>query len=196
MKKVVVLFSGGVESSTLLYLKLKEGVCVYPVYVREGMSWEHAELFWAKKVWHHFKESYTNLMPLCVCRGNGVPPRKGELFIPLRNLRLAASVATYALRRKAYEINIGSLGAYPFPDNNLPYLKEVEKLLSVGSGQDIKLEAPLFGMDKRRIVELYGPHVPLHLTFSCIKPIRKGNKFFHCGKCVKCLEREEALSRL
>jgi 7-cyano-7-deazaguanine synthase len=43
MKKSVVLFSGGVESTCVLYLKLLEGQVVYPVYVKCGMPWERLE---------------------------------------------------------------------------------------------------------------------------------------------------------
>jgi 7-cyano-7-deazaguanine synthase len=37
------------------------------------------------------------------------------------------------------------LGLYPFPDNNLAYLKEVERLVAEGSKKRLKIEVPFFG---------------------------------------------------
>ena len=57
MKKSVVLFSGGVESTCVLYLKLLEGQVVYPVYVKCGMPWERLEYVKATALWQEAKEA-------------------------------------------------------------------------------------------------------------------------------------------
>jgi 7-cyano-7-deazaguanine synthase len=64
MKKSVVLFSGGVESTCVLYLKLLEGHVVYPVYVKCGMPWERFEYVKATELWQETKRRFSKLMPI------------------------------------------------------------------------------------------------------------------------------------
>jgi 7-cyano-7-deazaguanine synthase len=136
MKKSVVLFSGGVESTCVLYLKLLEGQFVYPVYVKCGMPWERLEYVKATELWQETKRRFSKLMPIKVLplktyhKKHKVIETEEELFIPLRNLTLLTAVAGYALSKGAESVSIGSLGLYPFPDNNLAYLKEVERLIT------------------------------------------------------------------
>jgi 7-cyano-7-deazaguanine synthase len=42
-------------------------------------------------------------------------------------------------------------------------------------------------MNKQQVMAL-GRELPLELTFSCISPVNG----FHCGRCNKCAERQEA----
>jgi 7-cyano-7-deazaguanine synthase len=136
MKKSVVLFSGGVESTCVLYLKLLEGQVIYPVYVKCGMPWERLEYVKATELWQETKRRFSKLMPIKVLplktyhKKHKAIETEEELFIPLRNLTLLTAVAGYALSKGAESIGIGSLGLYPFPDNNLAYLKEVERLIT------------------------------------------------------------------
>jgi 7-cyano-7-deazaguanine synthase len=150
MRKNVVLFSGVVESTCVLYLKLLEGQVVYPVYVKCGMSWERLEYVKAVELWQETKGRFSKLMPIKVLslktyhkKHKAIKTEK-ELFIPLRNLTLLTAVAGYALSKGAESVSIGSLGLYPFPDNNLAYLREVERLIAEGSKQRLKIEVPFF----------------------------------------------------
>lgn len=197
--KVAVLFSGGVESTTLLYIYLQKGQIVYPVYVKMGESWESLELENAIKLWHYTKDRYASLRPLRILsmqkgkmkdrRPHTVP----QLFIPLRNLILITTCAFYAISKDIKRLAIGSLGLYPFPDNDKGYIKQVERLIEVGSNSDFSVELPLFGLEKKDIVKNFYRKVPYHLTLSCAMPRKIAGKIVPCGKCVKCIERKEAL---
>jgi 7-cyano-7-deazaguanine synthase len=105
MRKNVVLFSGGVESTCVLHLKLLEGQVVYPVYVKCGMSWERLEYVKATELWQETKRRFSKLMPIKVLslktyhkKHKAIKTEK-ELFIPLRNLTLLTAVAGYACQR-------------------------------------------------------------------------------------------------
>ncbi|RMH06530.1 MAG: queuosine biosynthesis protein, partial [Aquificota bacterium] len=91
--KIGVLFSGGVESTCLLYHYLKGGYIVYPIYVRCGFSWERFELENAQSLWHITKKRYKNLMPLAVVSLHRKRLRLKGLFIPLRNATLVLACA-------------------------------------------------------------------------------------------------------
>jgi len=73
MKKSVVLFSGGVESTCVLYLKLLEGRVVYPVYVKCGMPWERLEYAKATELWQETKGRFSRLMPIKVLLSKNLP---------------------------------------------------------------------------------------------------------------------------
>ncbi|SHK15752.1 7-cyano-7-deazaguanine synthase [Thermocrinis minervae] len=195
--KVGVLFSGGVESTTLLYMYLRKGFLVYPFYVKSGMLWENLELENAANLWVYTKRLYRNLMAIKIVpykQSNflKVPTSEEELFIPARNLSIIVAVAPFLRMKGIKTLAIGSLGAYPFPDNSLDYLKKVQELLSIGMAFSVNIEAPLFGMDKRYIVKSYKDIVPYYLTLSCANPRRIKGKITPCGRCIKCLERFQA----
>ncbi|RUM28650.1 MAG: queuosine biosynthesis protein [Aquifex sp.] len=198
-EKIVVLFSGGVESTALLIHYASKNNILYPLYVRFGYSWEDEELKRAKNVLFYLKKSVKNLRNLATVkvkslskRLKGFPSTEKELEIPMRNLLLCSQAAIYGYRKGIFRCAIGSLGMYPFPDNKREYFDKLEELISQGLNKTFTIETPFFGMKKEEIIRLYGNLMPLHLTFSCIKPI-KGKP---CGKCIKCREREEALRLL
>ncbi|MCS7284186.1 MAG: 7-cyano-7-deazaguanine synthase [Hydrogenobacter thermophilus] len=197
--KIAVLFSGGVESTTLLYMYLQRKEIVYPVYIKMGESWERLELENALRLWQYTKSRYASLRPLRVInlQMSGAirrsPYQVSEIFIPLRNMSLITACALYALSKKVRRLAIGSLGLYPFPDNSKSYIKELERLISEGSGTAFSIEMPFFGLEKGKIVKEFYGKVPYHLTLSCAMPKKVGKKILHCGKCIKCKERQEAL---
>lgn len=201
LNKVVVLFSGGVESTTLLYMYLREGYVVYPLYIRSGYPWERLELLNARKIWSFTKEKYPNLMPMKVLSGIKTPIKSGSrdvwsIFIPLRNLLLISTASSHALLKGVDKISIGSLGLYPFPDNNSEYIKRLEELINTGSKRRIRILTPFMGIEKSEIVRKYKNLVPYHLTLSCSNPRISGGRVRPCGNCIKCTEREEALYNL
>jgi len=113
--KIVLLFSGGVESTCLLYMYLRKGWLVYPVYIKAGYPWEAFELENAKSLWLYTKKKHKNLMPLRVLPAinpERVSRRKHDknLFIPLRNINLIAMAGNYALLKGIEYVAIGSLG--------------------------------------------------------------------------------------
>jgi len=193
--KVVVLFSGGVESTCMLYMYLRKGWLVYPAYVKAGYPWESLELERAKSLWLYTKKKYKNLMSLRVLttlNPERVKDRKHDknLFIPLRNINLVAMAGNYALLKGIERVAIGSLGIYPFPDNNADYMKRLQSLINV------ELLTPFMGMEKHEVIRGFSEGVPLDKTLSCIRPKRFLGKIIPCGVCEKCKERQEALKHL
>jgi len=198
MKKVLVLFSGGVESSALLVHYAKKDYLVFPLYVRFGYPWEEFELKSALRVLNFVKNRYPNVESLKIRKIKAVlrkfrkPKREKELEIPMRNLLLCTLGAKVGYGLGIYRLAHGSLGLYPFADSKRDYFDELEEVISKGLGVKFAIETPFYGMHKSEVLKLYGKEIPLELTLSCISPI--GGK--PCGECVKCKERKEALSFL
>ncbi len=154
------------------------------------------ELENAQSLWHITKKRYKNLMPLAVVSLHRKRLRLKGLFIPLRNATLVLACANLLLSKGIKDLAIGSLGLYPFPDNNLSYLKDTEKLVSLGALQDFRVHAPFMGLEKAQVVKEFGKDVPLERTLSCIRPRKVKGRIVGCGVCEKCKEREEAITLL
>lgn len=192
--RVIVLFSGGVESSCLLYHHLINGQIVYPLYIRAGHPWERLELINAKRLWRFARLRHKNLMPMRVVSFPVKSIRAQEVFIPLRNLSLVAIASALAYCLKANSVSIGSLGHYPFQDNSKQYMQELESLIFKGAHRHIKVEAPFMEMHKAEVLRSFENIVPFNMTLSCMRPYIHSSRIFHCGSCQKCQERYEAMS--
>ncbi len=198
MRKIIVLFSGGVESSALVVYYARRGFIVYPLYVRFGYPWEGYELRNAVIVLNTLRNEYRNIVRIRVRKIKGVlkdfkkPLSEKELEIPMRNLLLCTEAAKLGYRLGIFRVAHGSLGLYPFPDSKRDYFDSLQELIGTGLGVNFVIETPFYGMHKEEILRTYGRYIPLELTFSCISPVN-GKP---CGKCVKCKERTKALSSL
>jgi len=192
MKKVAVLMSSGIESASLAYHYLSKGFLVYPLYIRCGIGWEDIELRWFRRLWGFYRRTFGRILPPRIIpfrTGSGPSDTLSEegIEIPLRNLTLLVT-STLAIHRKGVEtLAIGSLGIYPFPDNNRNYIGKVEELLSEGLKRKVEIETPFMGMEKWEVIKKFHRKVPYHLTFSCASPVKEN----HCGRCAKCRERKE-----
>ncbi len=198
MRKVVVLFSAGVESTSLVVHYLSRGAYVYPVYVRSGMPWEDVERHYALKLWHDLRRKYGHIAPVrtVFVKGSrpatdGVPMEENQIEIPLRNMILTVQTAVVAHRKGVDTIGVGSLGIYPFPDNNREYFDKLEDLISTGLRRRIIIDTPFMGMEKWDVIRRFAGKAPYHLTFSCASPVGR----IHCGVCAKCRERREGFER-
>ncbi|MDQ7038010.1 MAG: 7-cyano-7-deazaguanine synthase [Aquificota bacterium] len=197
MRKVLVLFSAGVESSCLLVHYLRKGFLVYPVYVRAGLPWEEVEREYALRFWTAVRGKHRNLFPVrtVFVKGGGtlrgVPLEDPQIEIPLRNMSLLVQTSLLAHSKGVDSIAVGSLGIYPFPDNSREYFDRLQDLISRGLRRDVRIETPFMGMEKWEVVRRFRDLVPFSLTFSCASPSGRN----HCGICVKCRERKEGFRR-
>ena len=197
-----VLVSGGIESSVLMSDALSRYEKVIPIYVRNNLRWEDAEIFWLK-TFHRGIKSH-KLEPLKIVdlpmrdtydrhwsiTGIKVPGPKSKdesMYLPGRNILFLAKAACLAALSGIFSIEIGVLKGNPFKDSSKAFLSKMEDVLSLGLGEPIAIKAPFQKMKKEEVI-LLGKHLPLELTFSCVNP----RGYEHCGDCNKCTERKKA----
>ncbi len=197
-----VLVSGGVESSILLSQALSRYDKVTPLYVRNHLRWEDAELFWLKS-FHRSLKSH-KLEPLKIVdlpmrdiydrhwsiTGIKVPGPKSKdesMYLPGRNIIFLSKAACFAALHGVTAIEIGVLKGNPFKDSSRAFLSKMEEVLTLGLEKPIEIRAPFQKMKKEEVLIL-GKNLQLELTFSCVNP--KG--YDHCGDCNKCMERKKA----
>lgn len=113
-----------------------------------------------------------------------------KVWVPGRNIVFTAIATSFAESEGAKAIIVGwdQEEAATFPDNSQGFLKAFNKVLEIGSPDEIEIEAPLINLDKTGIVEL-GDRVdaPLHLSYSCYLGGEE-----HCGTCESCMRRKRA----
>lgn len=193
-RSVCALVSGGLDSCVMLAELAKTYRRVYPVYIRQGLAWERAELRHLRRYLRAVsigsltvldlpaRDLYRNHWSTTGRRVPGAKTRDEAVYLPGRNLMLLSKAAVFCAMRKIPVIAVGSLGHNPFPDATRKFFRNFSKL----SG--MKVIAPFRSLTKEQVIRR-GRQLPLHLTFSCLAP-KRGR---HCGRCNKCAERRRAL---
>ena len=175
---------------------------VTPVYVKNHLRWEDAELFWLKKFIRNLRSD--KLKPLQVLdmtmrdvydahwsitgiKVPGAVSRDESVYLPGRNIVFLSKVGCFAAVNNISSIEIGILKSNPFHDSSKAFFKKMSQVLSMGLDQMIMVKAPFHNLKKEEVI-LAGKKLVLDATFSCINP--KG--YEHCGDCNKCVERKKA----
>jgi len=207
-KKVLVIASGGLDSTTAATYLLKQGYEVALLHFNYGHIAEGPEGRAVKEIAKFLNVPLieVNMDFFRVVRhspllGDGEinrvdEGREGAEFahewVPARNfvfIALATAIAeAYGYDYIATGINLEESGAYP--DNEMEFIRLLNKVLpyAVGPNKHVELLMPVGHLVKHEIVRL-GLEVgaPLHLTWSCYD---KGPK--HCGRCGPCYMRRWA----
>lgn len=200
-RKVLVILSGGLDSSTVAYWAKNKGfdVCGLTFNYGQIASKEtvHAALI-ADKLGtpleivnlSALKKVFEGSTALCDER---IPmPSKFEpaVIVPFRNAIFLSVAVAYSLSIGAEMVFYGAQGSDgPFyPDCRKAFFKAFQKAARLGTETNIRIEAPFYDLKKSDIIKL-GERlgVPLELTWSCYL-----NKDKHCGKCESCVNRKNA----
>lgn len=210
--KVLVLSSGGVDSTTCLGMAVKEygreNVVALSIYygqrhdkeikaadnVAKYYNVEHIKLDLSKmfeysdcSLLSHSdkdipKESYAEQ----IMKTEGTPV---STYVPFRNGLFIASAASIALSKGCSKIMYGAhaddSAGNAYPDCSKAFNDAMNTAVYEGSGKQLSIEAPFVGMNKAGVVKLgLEIGVPYELTWSCYE----GNDE-PCGKCGTCIDR-------
>ena len=196
------MLSGGLDSCVLIATLAEEYEDVYPLYVRKGLVWEEAELYWAcqfmamlesrnihpvKEVELPIKDVYNSHWSTT---GDHTPDHRSddrEVYLPGRNLLLLAKGSIFCALNEIPAIALGPLKGNPFPDSTPQFFEKFREMASLALSYQLAILTPLSHLSKPEVIQL-GKHFPLHLSFSCISPAGVD----HCGACNKCQERRQS----
>jgi 7-cyano-7-deazaguanine synthase len=209
MKKVVVLLSGGLDSTVTLAKAKEAGYEIYPLSFDYGQRHDK-ELESAKKIakWYSVTEHKILKIDLVQIGGSAltdkgiaVPENRkvediGEdipiTYVPARNTILLSLAIGYAevVGAEAVFIGANAIDYSGYPDCRPEFFEAFQKVAELGTktgvdGKLIQIKYPLINMTKAEIVkEGARLNVPFHLTWSCYKGGEKA-----CGKCDSCILR-------
>lgn len=190
-KFVIHLFSGGLDSTVLLYDLLKQGCQVHCLLFDYGQK-HRRELSMAVghcERWQQIPRSRLEIPPLM---GSKLTDGKASsVVVPNRNavmLSYAVSMAS-AIRADCVTYACNADDAAEFPDCRPEF---VAALNAAVKAAELKVEicAPYIGLTKKQIVEIgRGLGVKFENTYSCYE-----GGFEPCGKCQACEKRKAALA--
>lgn len=198
-----MLASGGLDSAVALAEAAREGP-VAPVYVRSGLVWESAEMYWLERFLQTIGAPALIVLDLPVADLYGAhwgltgddPPDGASpdeaVYLPGRNLLLLSKAGVWAAENGCATIVMGPLAANPFPDGTRAFFDAMGEAigLAMGLGSALPVETPLSGLSKREVVHR-AAGLPIELTFSCLNPTPDHG---HCGECNKCAERRRGFA--
>jgi len=205
MTKVVVLLSGGLDSSTLLYEMVVGGAECYPLTLTYGQR-HRKEIVAARNICEsvstemlkRFKlvnlDVLQSLLPSALTGRGDVPegaydaPTMSQTVVPGRNLIFLAVAAGYAQGLKAdvvaYAAHMNDFSIYS--DCRPEFIQMARETLRLG--YDIRLLTPYEGIDKAGIVKRgIVLNVPYWMTWSCYNGADRP-----CLRCGTCVERTSA----
>lgn len=192
--RIVVLSSGGVDSSLMMLLLKKEDRLLFPLFIDYGQLAAKAEWEACQKVCHYLdlKPNRMNVHGFGELVPSGLTVSEldveKEAFLPARNLLFLTLGAAYGYAKSAYTIAIGLLANPIFPDQTIQFINGVQRTISQALGIDITILAPLISLDKVDTLRLAQKHgLPLEYTYSC-----HTGRETPCGRCISCKEKSAA----
>jgi len=210
-RKALVLFSGGIDSTTALYWARGRYAEVSALSFDYGQR-HRVELLLARRLTRRLglpvKRLKVNLrqvggsaltdpsasLPRFSRRediGPGVPPT----YVPFRNGIFLALAAAWAEANGIDDIVCGfnTIDSPSYPDTNASFVRAMQKAINLGTtiaskGRNIRIVAPFIGMKKSEIIRL-GLSLGADYSFSisCY-----GGGEVPCRRCSSCLLRKRA----
>ena len=202
---VLVVFSGGMDSATALWLARREFSAVSAVSFSYGSKHNARELAAADAICRKLdiprieiplafigKYFHSSLLQ----SGGSIPEgaydeaNMASTVVPFRNGIMLAAAAGLAEDSGCSAVVLGNhTGDHAiYPDCRPEFIDGMARAIETGTGGKVKLLSPFCRMTKGQIASLGAElGVDFSLTWSCYNGRDK-----HCGKCGTCRERRDA----
>ncbi len=211
MEQSLVLFSGGIDSTTALYWSLKEEKKVTALTFDYGQR-HKVEIRLAKKVTERLGIPHPILnVDLQQVGGSSLtdssiplpqPEQTGKIeeelpstYVPFRNGIFLALAAAWAEVKNIKEIVCGFnvIDSPHYPDTRKPFIEAMEEAINSGTGtvfgkEKLRILAPFLDMRKSEIIQ-HGLSLGADYSFSI--SCYQGSEI-PCLKCSSCLLRQKA----
>lgn len=204
--KAVVILSGGMDSTTLLYDVMRE----YDVFALSfNYNQKHKrELEMAKATCEKLGVEHkvvdlsvlNQLAPSALTRddwdipeGHYADKNMKQTVVPNRNMVMLSLATSYAISKDAKKLFYGAhAGDHDiYPDCRKEFIDKMREVIKVCDWKEVELEAPYWDIDKGDVaIKGKELNVDYSLTHTCYKGGEKA-----CGKCGACVERREAFEK-
>jgi len=204
--KVVLIYSGGLDSTVLLYYLRRQGHDVYSLSVDYGQRHrkeiEAASAICGELGVEHRVADLRTVRPLLggsaltddlpVPEGRYDDVRMKQTVVPNRNMILLSLAIAWAVSLKADAVAYAAhAGDHPiYPDCRPVFIEAMRQAAELCDWHPVKLLTPFADQRKTDLVRIgMELGVPFVQTWSCYK-----GGTMHCGRCGTCVERKEAFA--
>ena len=206
-KKALVLFSGGLDSTTMLAMVKSNGYEITALTINYNQR-HVTEIDFSKKSLSQLQinkqiifdldlskiggSALTDNIPVPIDSNDNIP----TTYVPARNTIFLSLASSFAERLNISDIFIGAniIDYSGYPDCRPEFIKSFEKTINLGTklgveGSRFRIHTPLIKMTKAEIIKKgHSLGVDYSLTLSCYNPTDSG---LACGKCDSCKFRKE-----
>ena len=206
-KKALVLFSGGLDSTTMLAMVKSNGYEITALTINYNQR-HVSEIDFSKKSLSQLQinkqiifdldlskiggSALTDNIPVPIDSNDNIP----TTYVPARNTIFLSLASSFAERLNISDIFIGAniIDYSGYPDCRPEFIKSFEKTINLGTklgveGSHIRIHTPLIKMTKAEIIRKgHSLGVDYSLTLSCYNPTDSG---LACGKCDSCKFRKD-----
>ena len=211
--KALVLFSGGVDSTTCLGMAIDKYGKDNVIALSISYGQKHTkEIEASNKIVEHYGVEHISLdlekifeysdcsllshsdvssfIPSIDCtKTDGKPV---STYVPFRNGLFLSTAASIALSKDCGVIYYGAhaddAAGNAYPDCSESFNNAINDAIYIGSGNQLRVEAPFVKLTKAEVVKIgLELNVPYKYTWSCYEG---GDK--PCGVCGTCIDRAEA----
>ena len=204
--KVVVIYSGGMDSFTLINESMRQGKRVYALSFNYGQK--HAkELHYAQKVCDdlglpHKIVDITSIHQLLmgssltddieIPDGHYEEESMKSTVVPNRNMVMLSLAIAYAVSVNASAVLFGAHGGDHaiYPDCRPEFVEKMAAVSRVANYEIVDVQAPYLSLNK---IEILAKGIAMGLDYGKSWTCYKGRELSFC-KCVSCQERLEAFS--
>jgi 7-cyano-7-deazaguanine synthase len=206
-KKAVVILSGGMDSTTLLYDVVNQGFETYALSFDYGQK-HKKELSMAAATCNKLSLDHlivdlavlNQVAPSALTRkdwkvpeGHYASENMKQTVVPNRNMVMLSIATAYAIGRGAKDLFYGAHSGdhFIYPDCRPEFVDAMSKAIELCDWSVVKLHAPYSHMDKGDIViKGIGLNVDFSKTLTCYN-----GQTTACGKCGSCVERISAFMK-
>lgn len=213
--KALVLFSGGLDSTTCLALAIQKYGAKNVLALSVSYGQKHKkEIESSEKIAAYYKVELKKLDLQTIFDGSDcsllaqsdreIPHleyseqlkitggKPVSTYVPFRNGLFLSAAAAVALSNGCeviyYGIHSDDSAGNAYPDTSDEFNNAINEAIFIGSGNQVRVEAPFVKLNKADVVKKgLELNVPYDLTWSCYEGHDKA-----CGKCGTCIDRVKA----
>lgn len=176
--KVLLLASGGIDSTALIDLYLRKNVKIRCVHFQYDQQNAQSERTAVQRICEYY-----NIENSIIRLNFPIAQRKEELIGRNALFVLAAS----SLESTPIRIALGIHSGPQYYDCSKLFIEDCQRILDGYFAGTVRVEAPFIDLEKIDIMEYCkSNNVPIHLTYSCLR-----QNYPPCGKCTSCLDRKK-----
>lgn len=214
MNKILVLFSGGIDSTVCLIkaigeVGLKNVLALSIDYGQNNIkeldkAKEICDFYKVEHIIINLKDAFKYCNSSLIKSSNKkiphisyekqflklAPQDEVSTNVAFRNGVMISVSASIALSKKINKIYIGlhcedEIKNHMYPDRSKKFINVMSLLVNSGTNNKVSLISPLIDMNKKEIVNLASKlKVPFEKTWTCYEDDKSP-----CGKCSACIER-------